>query len=214
MGQESERIARTSINIKQLPIILSIGLPSQLLAKRPDVQQAELNFRMAFELKNVAQASLYPSLTSSPGTIGYAGNTLSNFFKPENIFANFIGGITQPLFARKQLTGNLKIAKAEQEITLLTFQQTVLTAGKEVSGIIYSFKNSESKNSTRTKQIESLSTAVYFTQELLITGDANYTEVINAEQSLLNAQLGRVSDKLEQLQLSVFLYRALGEGVE
>lgn len=70
------------------------------------------------------------------------------------------------------------------------------------------------KNETREKQVSSLKTAVYFTQELLIAGDANYTEVLNAEQSLLSAQLNQVNDKLEQLQTSVALYRALGGGLK
>ena len=186
-----------------------------MLAKRPDVQQAELSFRSAFELTNAAQASFYPSITLSSGSIGYGtSNTLSNFFKPENIFASIIGGLTQPIFAKKQLTGNLKIAKAQQQEALLTFEQTVLTAGQEVSDILYSFESSLKKNETREKQIEACKNSVYFTQELLKAGDANYTEVLNAEQNLLSALLNQVNDKLEQLQCTVNLYKALGGGVE
>lgn len=215
LGRKPGTITRSAIHSQQYPLQLEYGVPAQMLAKRPDVQQAELSFRSAFELTNAAQASFYPSITLSSGTIGFGtNNTLSNFFKPENIFASIIGGLTQPIFAKKQLTGNLKIAKAQQQEVLLTFEQTVLSAGQEVTDILFSFESSLKKNETREKQIEACQNSVYFTNELLKAGDANYTEVLNAEQNLLSAQLNQVNDKLEQLQYSVNLYKALGGGVE
>lgn len=213
LGRKSAHVARTTISDQVIVSQLAYGVPIQLLAKRPDVEQAELDFRSAFELTNAARAAFYPSITLTSGMIGYGANTLSNFFKPENIFASIIGGLTQPLFARKQLTGNLKITKAQQQEALLAFEKTVLSAGEEVSNILYSYKASISKNEIRESQISSLNNAVDFTQELLKAGEANYTEVLTAEQNLLQAQLGKVSDKLEQLQYSVDLYKALGGGI-
>jgi len=105
------------------------------------------------------------------------------------------------------------IAKAQQQEALLTFQSTVLTAGQEISDILYGYQASLSKNELRNRQIASLTTAVDFTQELLRAGEATYTEVLNAQQSLLQAQLSRVNDRLEQLNYSVSLYKALGGGV-
>ncbi len=112
------------------------------------------------------------------------------------------------------MTGNLKIAKAQQQEALLTFEQTVLAAGQEIADILFSFESSLKKNETRDKQIESCKNSVYFTQELLKAGDANYTEVLTAEQNLLSALLTQVNDKLEQLQCTVDLYKALGGGTE
>lgn len=215
LGRKPGYVARTSIADQTVPAELEHGIPVQMLAKRPDVQQAELAFRSAFELTYAARASFYPSITLSSGSmIGYGSSTLSGFFKPENLLANIIGGLTQPIFARNQLIGNLRIAKAQQEEALLQFEQTVLSASSEVSTILFSYQASLSKNDVRAKQVESLNTSVYFTQELLKAGEANYLEVLTAEQNLLNAQLGQVSDKLEQLQYNVNLYRALGGGVE
>ena len=97
---------------------------------------------------------------------------------------------------------------------MLTFEQTVLTASQEVSNIMFTYETSLRKNEDRAKQVDALSLAVGDTQQLLKAGEANYTEVLQAEQSLLQAQLGQVSDKLEQLQASVNLYRALGGGIE
>lgn len=214
LGRQPGPILRSSIKDQTVPQELAYGVPYQMLAKRPDVQQAELGFRSAFEMTNAAQASFYPSITLTSGMIGYGASTLSQFFKPENIIANIVAGLTQPIFARKQLITQYKVAKAEQQASLLTFEKTVLAAGQEVSDIMYTYQSSLSKNSVREQQVKSLETAVYFTQELLKASEANYLEVLNAQQSLLSAQLSQVSDKLEQLQATVNLYRALGGGVE
>lgn len=214
LGRKPEPITRATLNSQPVPTYLTYGIPAQMLAKRPDVFQAEMNFRYAFESKNAAQRSLYPSITLSSGTVGYASNTLSQFFNPTNIIANLVGGLTQPIFAGNQLKGQLKVAKAQQEEALLTFEQTVLEASQEVSNIMYTYESSLRKNEDRTKQVEALSIAVDDTQSLLKAGEANYTEVLSAEQNLLQAQLGQVSDKLEQLQATVNLYRALGGGIK
>jgi NodT family efflux transporter outer membrane factor (OMF) lipoprotein len=208
-GRKPGPVERQNIRIQNLPEKLKYGVPAQLLSYRPDVRQAELNFRSAFEMKNAAQAALYPSVTLS---VNAGTSMIENFFKPENILANIAGSITQPLFAGNQLRGQLKIAKAQQEEALLNFEKALLTAGQEVSDILYAFESSSRKNELRTRQIETLATAVYFTQELLKAGEANYTEVLTAEQNLLQAQLSQVSDKLEQIQAVVNLYRALGGG--
>lgn len=215
LGRKPGQVLRSTLADQNVPINLAHGVPFQMLAKRPDVRQAELSFRSAFELTNAAQASFYPSITLSTGSmIGYSATSLSQFFKPEHIFANIIGGITQPLFARKQLITQLKVAKAEQTAALYTFEKTVLAAGKEVSDIMYTLEASAKKHEVRSKQVESLDKAVYYTQELLKAGEANYLEVITAQQNLLQAQLNEVSDKLQQLQATSDLYRALGGGTE
>lgn len=215
LGRKPGTIARTTFQDQTVPAQLKYGVPAQMLAQRPDVQLAELNFRSAFELTNVARANFYPSLTLGTGSmIGLGANSLSNFFKPENIFASILGGLTQPLFARRQISGQLKISKAQEQEALLSFEQTVLEAGQEVSDILFEFEASVSKNELRSKQVESMQKTVYYTQELLKAGEVNYLEVLTAEQTLLQAKLGQVSDKLEQLQASVNLYRALGGGLE
>lgn len=214
IGRKPGNVDRTSINDQTVPDRLNCGVPIQLVAKRPDVRQAELSFRSAFELTNAAQASLYPTFTISSASIGFAAGSLSEFFKPASIVANITAGISQPIFYKKQLRGNLKIAQAQQEEALLNFKSTVFTAGQEVSDILFGYQTSLNKNDLREKQVMSINTAVDFTQELLKAGEANYTEVLTAQQSLLSAQLSQVNDRLEQLAYSVSLYKALGGGTK
>lgn len=215
IGRNPGPVLRSSLGQQVVPRQLDHGVPMQMLAKRPDVRQAELAFRSAFELTNAARASFYPSLTLGTGSmLGYGATTLSLFFRPENIAASIIGGLTQPLFMQGKLRGNLKISQAQQQEALLNFEKTVLSAGQEVSDIMYGYAASLSKDGIRDKQIEAWQTSVYFTQELLQAGEANYIEVLTAQQNLLSSQLNQVNDKLQQLQYSVSLYRALGGGAE
>ena len=217
LGRKPGYVFRNKLSGQDVPTALAYGVPAQMLAKRPDVKMAELSFRSAFELTNAAQASFYPSITLSTGSmVGFGTqNTLANFFKPENLFANIIGGVAQPIFAKKQLVGQLKIRKAQEEEALLSFEKTVLNASKEVSDIMFVYESSLRKNETRSLQVKSLLMAVEDSQFLLEGGMLNSSiELLNAQQGLLQAQMSQIGDKLEQLQSSVSLYRALGGGVK
>jgi len=214
IGRNPGSIDRGSIDNQKVPETMNKDVSIRSLANRPDVKQAELSLQSAYALTDAAKAAFYPSFGISSLTVGFAAGGISNFFSPANLATEIIGGLTQPIFSRGQLKGNLKITKAQQDEALLTFSNTMLTAGQEVSDILYSYKASVSKNEWRDKQVESLTKAVDYTQDLLKAGEANYTEVLSAEQNLLAAQLGKISDKLEQLTQSVNLYRALGGGVQ
>ena len=215
MAERPTCIKRGTLAEQNIPATLAYGVPVQLLAKRPDVLQAEFQFRSAFEMTNVAQASFYPSITLSTGMIGFSTmNTLSQFFKPENLIANIIGGLAQPIFARKKLLTQLKVAKAEQKAALYGFEKTVLTAGQEVSDILNTYKNALDKDFDRNTQVNAYKKAAEYTHELLQAGEATYLEVISAQQGLLQAQLDQNSDKLQQLQATSNLYKALGGGVK
>ena len=214
IGRTPGAISRGSINDQIIPSTMNGNVSVRTLANRPDVKQAELSLQSAYALTDAAKAAFYPSLSINTLSVGFAAGGVSNFFSPANLAAEIIAGITQPIFSRGQLKGNLKITKAQQDEALLTFSNTLLVAGQEVSDILYSYKSLVSKNEWRDKQVESLTKSVDYTQELLKAGEANYTEVLSAQQNLLSAQLSKVNDKLDQLTQSVSLYKALGGGVQ
>ena len=216
LGRKPGAIERQPFGTWTSPgVPLPYGVPAQMLALRPDVRSAELQFRAAFELRHAAQAALYPSLTLGSGTMaGYGATSLTDFFRPENLFANIIGGLTQPVFAGKQLRAQVKITKAQEEAALLNFQKAVLTAASEVSDILFTCEKAQEKADVRVEQLESLRKSVDYTQELLRAGEATYIEVLTAQQNYLNAQLATVNDNLEKAQAVVDLYRALGGGAD
>jgi len=214
IGRAPGAIDRGSINDQIIPSTMNGNVSVRTLANRPDVKQAELSLQSAYALTDAAKAAFYPSFSISTLSLGFVAGGVSGFFSPANLAAEIIGGLTQPIFMKGQLKGNLKITKAQQEEALLTFSNTLLVAGQEVSDILYSYKSLVNKNEWRDKQVESLIKSVDYTQELLKAGEANYTEVLSAQQNLLSAQLSKVNDKLDQLTQSVSLYKALGGGVQ
>jgi multidrug efflux system outer membrane protein len=211
LARAPESIPRTTLDGQVVFSNLQTGVSAQLLQNRPDVQAAEFGFRAAFENTNVAKAYFYPALTLTASG-GLSTLQLKDFFN-NAVFYNLVGGLTQPIFARGQNKARLTTAQAQQQQALYTFQQTLLTGGQEVSNALYAFETATEKETTRAKQIASLTKAVDFTQELLRYSSAtNYTDVLTSEQSLLAAQLSGVSDQLQKLQAVVSLYRALGGG--
>lgn len=175
------------------------------------MQQAEFAYRSAFEFTNVARTAFYPSLGIT-GSAGLSSLTLANFLDPSSIAASIGAGLTQPIFNRRLNRTNLTVSLAEQQASLLEFQNTLLIAGQEVSDALSLYENAIEKRNIRINQLTALQKSVEYSQELLRNGFANYTEVINARQFLLQAQIASVNDRLQQLQATVNLYRSLGGG--
>ncbi|MGN6619430.1 MAG: efflux transporter outer membrane subunit [Ilyomonas sp.] len=204
-------IKRSALEEQIVYTDLQTGVPSLLLKNRPDIQQAELSFRAAFENTNLARTYFYPQLTLT-AEAGISSIKIKDFFD-RSIFYNIIGGLAQPIFNKGQNKARLRIAKAQQQEAYYAYQQSLLNAGAEVSDALYAYQTALEKQASRTHQIEALEKAVDYTKELLQYSSAtNYTDVLTSEQFLLSAQLGSVNDKLQQLQAVVNLYQALGGG--
>ncbi len=211
LGRTPGKIERSSLGAQISPELINTGVPSQLLDNRPDVMQAEYAVISAYELTNSARAYFYPALTIT-ALSGFEATDLNKLLDPAALTANVIGGITAPIFNKKANITRLKIAKAQQEEALLSFRNTLLTAGQEVNNALSRYKASEKKILLRQKQLEALQKSVSYTKELLNFGSATYTEVLDAQQSLLSAQISNVNDHLQKLTSAVSLYRALGGG--
>ncbi|RBL88960.1 efflux transporter outer membrane subunit [Chitinophaga flava] len=211
LGQAPDTIPRNKLADQHPITLLKTGVPSQLLANRPDVQAAEYNFRYFFELTNVARTYFYPTLTITASG-GLAGASLGQLFKPGSLVGNIVAGLAQPIYNQGINRARLKSAQAQQQQALYSFQSILLTAGQEVSDALFSYQTAVDKTGDRDNQLDNLEKSVSYTQQLVRYSSANYTEVLNAQQSLLTAQLGQVNDRLQQLQAIVNLYRALGGG--
>ncbi|MHC0440318.1 efflux transporter outer membrane subunit [Flavobacterium sp. 3-210] len=211
LGQAPGPIDRGELGSQIVPEKLALGLPSQLLENRPDVRQAEFNFRTAFEMTNMAKTYFYPSLTLTASG-GFSNLELKDFFA-NSVFYSLLGGLTQPIFNQGLNKMRLTTAQSQQIQAFNNFQQSLLNAGQEVSNALYTYEMAVEKEDSRTKQIEALIKAVDYTKQLLEYSSAtNYTDVLTSEQNLLAAQLSGVNDNLQKLQAVVDLYRALGGG--
>lgn len=213
LGEAPHRIERGCLDEQVLPEQLSAGIPLQLLSNRPDVKMAEMALAGTYYNANEARAAFYPQITLS-GTLGWTNNSGAGIINPGKLILSAIGSLTQPLFYRGANIARLKIAKAQQEEAAISFQQSLVNAGSEVSNALYQYETAGQKTRERRYQIASLEKSVEYTQQLLTLGTSTYLEVLTAQQSLLSARLSEVADRFEQMQAVVNLYQALGGGRE
>lgn len=213
LGETPRHIERGRLDEQVLPEQLSTGIPLQLLSNRPDVKVAEMSLAGTYYNANQARAAFYPQITLN-GTLGWTNNAGTAIINPGKLILSAIGSLTQPLFNRGANIARLKVAKAQQEEALISFQQTLLNAGSEVSDALFQYEMAGKKSLERQYQIASLEKSVEYTQQLLTLGTSTYLEVLTAQQSLLSAQLSEIADRFEQMQAVVNLYQALGGGRE
>ena len=211
LGVVPQRIDRSTLDMQSFPDTLSVGVPLQLLQRRPDVRQSEAVLAEFFYTTNRAYSALYPAITlsGSAGWTNAAGAIISN---PGEWLFSAVGALVQPLFNRGQNIANLKVAKARQEEALLTFRQTLLNAGTEVNDALLQWQVARRRLDLDRQQIISLQSAVRSSELLMRHSSQNYLEVLTARQTLLDAELSAVSDRFEEIQGVINLYHALGGG--
>lgn len=204
-------VARGTLGEVDFPESLSVGVPLNLLANRPDVWQAEAVLKQAFYATNQARSSFYPSVTLS-GSAGWTKSGGALVTNPGVWLLQAVGSLVQPLFQRGQLMANLKISKAQQEEALLQFQQTLLDAGAEVNNALSQWQTARQKTVLDREQVAHLKDALRDTELLMEHGTTNYLEVLTARQSLLVARLSLVADRNAEIKSVITLYHALGGG--
>lgn len=209
LGTTPQTFSRGTLEEQDLNDDLLTGVPAQLLSRRPDVQHAEQNLKVAFYNTNIARSALYPSLM-----ITGSGGLEEALSRPVSWFFSFAAKLVGTIFNGGKNRANLKIAEAQQESAIIAFQQKLLEAGSEVNNAVAQCKTARSKADIRHRQIEALESAVYSTQQLMRHSESTYLEVLTAQQSLLSAQLLQISDRFEGIQGIINLYHALGGGVD
>lgn len=211
LAMPAQAIERGTLDRQRFPEELSVGMPLQLLANRPDVKQAENTLAQAFYATNAARAAFYPSITLS-GTLGWTNNGGGAILNPGKWLLGAIGTMTQPLFNKGINHTNLKIAKAQQEEATLLFRQSLLDAGKEVNDALTGWQTARQRVEIDNNQIALLQEAVRKTEILMRHSPTTYLEVLTAQQSLLAAELTGAQDRFDEIQSVILLYHALGGG--
>lgn len=211
LGWAPQEIDRSRLDEQRIEQDFATGYPVQLLSNRPDVMAAEYGLINAFELTNVARASLYPGLNISAGG-GLQSLEFDKFFSASSLFASALGSITQPIFNGRQLRAQYEVAQTQEEIAYLNFKRAVLTASREVSDAMHSLGAANESIEILRRQYEAFEAAAAYSEELLNNGMVNYLEVLTARENALNAQLNLINTRFAQLSAKVELYRALGGG--
>lgn len=206
LGVTPQDFPRGEMNNVDFKQELFVGIPAQMLSRRPDVKQAEYELQLAFYNTNIAHAELYPSLTIT-GDGAFKGN-------PATWALGFVGKLVQPIFNAGANRANYKIAQSKQREAVMNFQHKLLEAGNEVNTYLAQCHTARSKTELRIRQVETLKRSVYSTRQLMSHSEATYLEVLTAQQALLSAQLQQISDRFEGIQGVINLYRALGGGTD
>ena len=191
---------------------LTIGVPAQMLENRPDIRMAYHAMEEAFYNTQAARAAFYPSINLS-GSAGWTNNA-GIVVDPGKLLLTAVGSLTQPIFARGRLTANKKIAKLTEEDLQKKYVQTVINAGNQVNEAMADCMAAREKNGYYLRQVQVLHEAYTGTHELMDNGKASYLEVLTAQESLLNAQLGQAMNMYNGAQAVIALYIALGGGNE
>ncbi len=210
LGELSQTISRGKLAGQSLPESFSTGVGVQLLRNRADVHANEMALAACFYDIQYARSKFYPRICIS-GTGGFSnGQGLVN---PGQWLLSAVGSLTQPIFMNGQLVAGLRVAEDQYKQAYNNWQNSILTAGSEVSNALVLYNASAKKSAIEQKQIEVLKKNVTDTHALLNMAGSTYLEVITAESNLLNVQLSQVADDFYKMQAVVNLYQALGGGV-
>ena len=210
IGQPAQQITRGNLQDQSLPEEFSTGVGLQLLANRADIHYAEMNLAQCFYDINTARSRFYPSISIS-GNGAYTNNH-GIIVNPGKILASAVASLVQPIFMNGQLTAGLRVAEAKYQQAYNNWQNSILQAGSEVSNALVAYNSNKAKGELDAHQVEVLKLNVEHTKMLVSQSSSTYLEVIQAQNSLLNAQISLVTDDFNKMQAVVSLYQALGGG--
>ena len=190
---------------------LRVGVPAQMLERRPDIRLANYYIEEAFYNVQAARAAFFPSITLT-GEAGWSNN--GGLVNPGKLLWQFVGSLTQPIFARGQINANYKTAQLTEENLKKKYVQTIIDAGNDVNEAIADCQAAREKHDYYHRQVEVLHEAYVGTHELMDNGRASYLEVLTAQESLLSAQLNEATNMYNGAQSIIALYVALGGGTK
>ena len=202
---------KTSL-VSALPSQLKAGIPSQLLANRSDIKQAELQLEAAKLDVKVARAEFYPSLDIS-ASVGYNAFKSSYLFKtPESLLYSLVGDVAAPLINRNAIKAEFKSANARQLQALYNYERTVLNAYLEVATQLSKIENLQQSFNLKTQQVDALNRSILVSNDLFKSARVDYFEVLMTQRDALESKLELVETQKELINASVFVYRNLGGG--
>jgi multidrug efflux system outer membrane protein len=187
------------------------GLPSALLERRPDVREAEDNLIAANAQIGVARAAYFPQI-SLTGTAGYESPALTNLFTGPAGLWNLAGSVTQPIFEGGRLKSNVRLAEAQREQMVLTYQQTIQGAFRDVSNGLIAYRKDREFRIQQEHLLASAQDAAHLSEVRFKAGTTDYLEVLTNETNAFSAALGLAQAQANELIALVQIYQALGGG--
>ncbi len=213
LGRYPQEIIRTKSDFLSVqPNKSPSGIPSQLLANRPDIKQAELELAASKLDVKVAKAEFYPSLNIS-AAIGLQAFKPAYFLKfPESVLYGLAGDIAGPLINRNAIKAEFYSANSRQLQAMYNYQRTVLNAYFEVSNQLSNISNLEKSYNLKSQQVDALIKSIEVSNDLFKSARVDYFEVLMTQRDALEAKLELVETQKQLLNATVGVYRNLGGG--
>lgn len=213
LGRYPQEIARDKASFLDLqPEAVQSGIPSQLLANRPDIKQAEQNLMAAKLDVKVARTEFYPSFNIS-AAIGFQAFNPSYLFRlPESLLGTLAGDLAGPLINRSAIKAEYYSANAKQLQSVYNYERTILNAYMEVSTQLSKIDNLGKSYELKSKQVDALTNSINIANDLFKSARANYLEVLMTQRDALDSKLELIETKKAQLSAVVNVYKALGGG--
>ncbi|MFN3403005.1 MAG: TolC family protein [Cytophagaceae bacterium] len=211
-GRYPQEIKRNKNNFnKNLPAEIKSGIPSDLLTKRPDVRQAELELIAMKANVKAARAAFYPSLNIT-GFLGYQSFNPDFLISPQSFAYNILAGLAAPLLNTSAIRSQFKSATAGQSEALYNYQKIVINAYMEVYNQMSNINNLNRIHELKNSEVGVLTNSIETASELFLTGRATYLEVIITRTNALKSRLELIEIKRKQYDAAINIYKALGGG--
>lgn len=200
--------------IPPLPPEVPVGLPSELLRRRPDIRRAEAQIHAATARIGVATADLFPRF-SLTGSFGFSSNDLTKMGNLSNSKFWALGPtVTWPIFAGGRIMWNIKVQDALAEQALLTYQKAVLTALKDVETALVAYAKEQERRKFLSAAVVNNRKAVEVAMKLYVAGKTDFLNVLTAQRSLYTSEDALVQSTRNVDTNLIALYKALGGGWE
>jgi len=212
VGRFPQHIERSHQGFVDLvPQTVYTGIPSDLLANRPDIKQAEMELAATkLDIKS-AKARFYPSLGISAG-IGYQAFNPSYIFKPQSLLYSLAGDLVAPLVNRNAIKAAYYNANAKQIQAVYDYEQAILEAYIEVANNLSKINNLQKSYDLKSQEVDALTQSIDISNVLFKSARADYMEVLLTQREALEAKFELIETKMQQLNATVSVYRALGGG--
>jgi multidrug efflux system outer membrane protein len=214
LGQNPEDIPRgQTLTEQRQPPEVPPGLPSSLLQRRPDIQQAEAQLVAANAEIGVARADYFPQISLN-GAGGFQSSALTNLFTGPAGAWSFGASLTQPIFTGGRLRSQVRLAEARQQTAVLSYQQSIQGAFRSVSDGLVAYRKTREFRIQQELLFRSAEDAARLSHMRYNGGATGYLEVLTNETNAFSTELGLAQAQLDELLAVVQLYQALGGGWE
>jgi len=191
---------------------LGAGMPSTLLASRPDVIGAENRLRAARANVGAARAAFFPNI-SLTGSLGFASTELGDLVGKDGLAWSFGPSLSLPIFDWGERRGNLTVARAREDIAVADYERTIQTAFREVSDALAGRRYLAEQIAAQERALIAQRSLASLARLRYENGVAQYIEVLDAERNLFSAEQALIALRRGELQNLISLYVALGGGL-